>query len=118
MGADELSVEIPYGIVFSGVPGNFSVWTVTPHAELLDRETAEVLGQLAIRGGASDYRSFPLEPDQLTHAVRLSTGRHGFPRFLRRENAGTYALLLGQGAAVPQEPDLKEAQFPRRLRSR
>ncbi|HZT95910.1 MAG TPA: hypothetical protein VFB34_03635 [Chloroflexota bacterium] len=65
-------MKAPYGVVFCGVPGQFSVWTVAPGGRLLDRETVELLGQMAVRSGASDYRTFPLEQPSLDEAARLA----------------------------------------------
>jgi len=49
-----------YGIVFVGPPGTFSVWKTTPSGELIDRDGIELLGQMASRAGAADYRVFEL----------------------------------------------------------
>ena len=54
----------PFGIVFVGPPGQFSVWHTTPRGELMDREVVEYLGQLASLAGAADYRVFELDRDQ------------------------------------------------------
>jgi hypothetical protein len=53
--------EQPYGIVFVGPPGEFSVWTETPHGDLMNREAVEQLGQIASLAGANDYRVYPLD---------------------------------------------------------
>ncbi|GEM_PF-5283427 len=54
--------RLAYGLIFSGAPGQFSTWKAAPNGLVLDREQVELLGQIAVRSGASDYRVYPLDP--------------------------------------------------------
>jgi hypothetical protein len=84
--------RMAYGIVFVGQPGQFSVWQLTPQGELMDRDAAERLGQMAALAGAADYRVFPLDPVQsvgdragfvgmesLTHYDEILVASSGIP---------------------------------------
>lgn len=92
-----------FGIIFCGPPGHFSVWNVTPDGELMDREGVEVLGQMAIRAGAADYRIFPLDeqeefPDGVKAAARGFLDPHQVERFreMLRAAGGLPEQSLGQ----------------------
>jgi len=89
-----------YGIIFVGPPGQFSVWTATPHGKLMDRETVERLGQMAALAGAADYRVFELDqsPTQAAH------------QFMTAEQIATYEPLLHESAGVPPDsgPTIQE----------
>jgi hypothetical protein len=88
----------PFGVIFCGPPGQFSVWTLTPDGELLDRGAAELLGQLAVRAGAADYRTFRLQGADLSSD--LSTAN---PSFMGSESAARYEQLFVEARGVPAE---------------
>jgi hypothetical protein len=93
----------PHGIVFCGQPGTFSVWTVAPNGMLMDREHVELVGQLAARAGATDYRVFELDISQLTKAMERSRGMHGETSYLSAHHFSYIESLLLASRGVPEE---------------
>lgn len=84
-----------YGVIFCGPPGQFSTWTITPDGQLMNRAAVEMLGQIAVRAGAVDYRTFPLDD---TNAID-----HKMPteHFLSRDGAHRYTRLFTEGSGLP-----------------
>jgi hypothetical protein len=69
----------------------------------MDRERVELLGQLAARSGASDYRIFELDFAQQAEAVGRSRAVHGHPTYLSTEEIGEVERLLLASEGVPPE---------------
>ena len=82
--------------MFCGPPGIFSVWESTPSGKLFDREVAELLGQMAVRAGAMDYRIYPLATEQA--AVGLS----GEQRFIDPDELTCLRSVFISAGGVPQ----------------
>ena len=90
-----------FGIIFCGPPGQFSVWTCTPNGHLMDRNHVEVVGQLAARSGATDYRIFELEEADTAKALDRSQATHGKPTYLSADQFSELEHLLLHSDGVP-----------------
>jgi hypothetical protein len=90
-----------YGIVFCGPPGQFGIWTAAPEGLLMDREHVELLGQLAARCGASDYRVFELDSKQRVEAIKRSCAVNGQATFLAADQIGNLERILEASRGVP-----------------
>ncbi len=91
----------PYGLIFCGVPGQFSVWIAAPSGNLLDRDAVENLGQMATRSGASDYRPFPLEGADLDRALSANPGPLNEPVFVGEEEIRELARIVVAHEGLP-----------------
>lgn len=93
--ADSGASPVAYGIIFVGPPGQFSIWEVTPGGERMSREGVEVLGQMALRAGAADYRVFELELEGEARNASIFASPERLNRFedLMRQTRGVPAGL-------------------------